>query len=298
MQNTIVVGADIGGSHITTAIINPLTREILQDTIRRSPVNADTDVAGIIEAWCTTIIKTAGKFDQPEQLRIGVAMPGPFDYTAGISLMKGQGKYDALYGLNVRQLMSDRLGINPENIYLENDACSFIKGEILADDAIAADRVIAITLGTGLGTASCINGHYTDENLWCMPLKDSIAEEYLSTRWFTKRFYELTGVQLTGVQQILNQQQYVAEAKQIFTEFTGNLADFISLFLEKCPADTVIIGGNIAKAWYHFILPLQQILHAKYPSFIIRQAILWEQAALLGAAGQFIEKTRYTRAEQ
>jgi glucokinase len=48
------------------------------------------------------------------QVRIGISMPGPFDYENGICLIKGQNKYEALYGLYIKGLLADKLGIEPD----------------------------------------------------------------------------------------------------------------------------------------------------------------------------------------
>lgn len=46
---------------------------------------------------------------------IRLAFPGPFDYEQGICLMKGLDKYDRLYGINLRQVFSERLGVARES---------------------------------------------------------------------------------------------------------------------------------------------------------------------------------------
>jgi glucokinase len=66
-----------------------------------------------LSIWAETI-KQALKGS--EDGRIGIAMPGPFDYLTGICLMKNVNKYESLYGLNIKQELSDRLGIDVQNI--------------------------------------------------------------------------------------------------------------------------------------------------------------------------------------
>ena len=46
-------------------------------------------------------------------LGIGIAMPGPFDYNEGISLIRNLGKYDSIFGVNVRQYLSSEFNLNP-----------------------------------------------------------------------------------------------------------------------------------------------------------------------------------------
>ena len=52
-------------------------------------------------------------------------MPGPFDYEEGISYIAGNDKYEAFYGLNVKNMLADELKIKPSNILMKNDASCF-----------------------------------------------------------------------------------------------------------------------------------------------------------------------------
>ncbi len=58
-------------------------------------------------------------------------MPGPFDYEKGISFIKDQNKYESLYGLNVKEMMAERLGVSTDHIRLMNDAGCFLQGEVM-----------------------------------------------------------------------------------------------------------------------------------------------------------------------
>jgi predicted NBD/HSP70 family sugar kinase len=87
---------------------------------------------------------------------IAVAMPGPFDYERGISLMRGGNKYEALYGLNIKEALPIGLGIPTSvPIVFENDAGCFGIGESMAEKDF--EKIIAITLGTGFGTTFICN---------------------------------------------------------------------------------------------------------------------------------------------
>lgn len=93
---------------------------------------------------------------------IGIAMPGPFDYLTGICLMKNVNKYESLYGLNIKQELSDRLGIDVQNIVFRNDSEAFLAGEMRFGAGKGLKKGIGITLGTGLGTSIYQNGEAQD----------------------------------------------------------------------------------------------------------------------------------------
>jgi len=248
--------------------------------MKRERVSSMDDAETIFNSWASVLSSLIVK-DGEDRTKIGIAMPGPFDYEEGICLMKGQEKYDALYGMNVRTILSERLGISGDNILFINDAEAFLRGELAAGAASDFDRAIGITLGTGLGSTSNCNGEVVDMNLAFYPFLDSIAEEYISTRWFLKRYKELTGKEIKNVELFLNTDCADTKAS-IFDEFATNLASFLNDFIADQKPQVLVIGGNIAKTWDHFIEPLRKRITDK--TVVIRRTEMWEDAALVGAA--------------
>ena len=108
----ILVGADIGGSHITCMGLEPGGHVIPDVFMVRKEVSSQASAEAILSGWSEalgSLIKLIGK----ESLGgIGFAMPGPFDYPGGIAWFKGVKKYDSLYGINVRQELRNRLGLD------------------------------------------------------------------------------------------------------------------------------------------------------------------------------------------
>ncbi|MES2829739.1 MAG: ROK family protein [Bacteroidota bacterium] len=278
------IGVDIGGSHITAAHVDSNSYTIIDHTLKRERVSSMDDAETIFNSWVAAlsslILKPGG-----ESTKIGIAMPGPFDYKEGISQMKGMQKYDALYGMNIRKILSERLAIPGEDIIFINDAEAFLRGELASGAASDFDRAIGVTLGTGLGSTSNCKGEVVDVNRAFVPFLDSIAEEYISTRWFLKRYKELTGKEIKNVELFLNTD--CAETKaQIFDEFAVNLASFLNDFIADEKPQVLVIGGNIARTWDHFIVKLKEGIVDK--SVVIRRTEMWEDAALVGAACSWI----------
>lgn len=278
-----VLGADIGGSHITAAVVDMDSRCIITNSYRRSRVDSKSSAENIIYQWVATIqeaIYASGR----DVRDIGIAMPGPFNYAEGISYIKGQDKYDALYGLNIKKLLRIAL-FSPFTIRFENDAACFLKGEMFAGVAKSVSNAIGITLGTGLGAAVAIDGNVTDAELWNSPFKEGIAEDYLSTRWFIKRYHELTGQHIENVKQLcLEENQKFA--KEIFNEFGENLSLFLDNQINDFCLEIIVIGGNITQAFDQFSH------HLKSLTVVANRAIMGEEAALLGAAGSLVETNK------
>lgn len=278
------IGVDIGGSHITAAHVDSTTYTLLEDTMKRERVSSMDEADVIINSWVSALSSLVLKSGEKSS-KIGIAMPGPFDYKEGISLMKGMQKYDALYGMNIRTVLSERLGIPPEHINFINDAEAFLRGELASGAAADYDRAIGVTLGTGLGSTSNCKGETIDVNRAFVPFLDSIAEEYISTRWFLKRYKELTGKEIKNVEELLGTECKETKEK-LFAEFATNLASFLNDFIEDEQPEVLIIGGNIAKTWDYFIDQLEDKIIDK--SVVIRRTEMWEDAALVGAACTWI----------
>jgi glucokinase len=283
MQHETAIGIDIGGSHITAARVNLSTRTIEKDSVKRIRVNSKGSVDEIIQTWSTVIDQLMDENNCEDQ-KIGIAMPGPFDYAEGISLMKDNDKYASLFGLNVKVLLAEKIKMNADGIFFMNDAAAFLKGELFAGAAVGYKRAIGLTLGTGLGTSAFDGTTARDANLWCALFADGIAEDYLSTRWFINRYEKLTGKKVEGVKEIADLYQTDKTASGLFNEFALNLADFLQAFITAENPEVIVIGGNIMQAEELFIPLVKQQLQLKKIDVPIVRAKLGEDAAILGAA--------------
>ncbi|HEY4149341.1 MAG TPA: ROK family protein [Chitinophagaceae bacterium] len=295
MSNTkkTAIGVDIGGTHITTALIDLENGNVLPGTKVRETVDANADADRILESWYAAIDKTR-KQSPAETRRVGFAMPGPFDYENGVSLIRNLHKYDALYGLNIKELLSDRLGIDSAGIIMRNDTEAFLEGERMSGAAQGYAKAIGITMGTGLGSAKSAGGITLDVNLGSSPFHDSIADDYLSTRWFVKRYRECCGDTINGVKELLELREGPNKESiaMILEEFHHNLALFLRGFIAAEAPDVVVIGGNIAGAYELFYPPLLQLLNGHSGAAVFEKAQLGEDAALIGAVSHWIIKNK------
>lgn len=283
MKNATIAGVDIGGSHITAALIDMNTKQIIGITKKRMEINSKGKAGDIFDSW-SSLIKDSFKAGHCEPTEIGMAMPGPFDYINGISYIRDQDKYDALYGLNIKEQLAERLGINMNHITLANDAACFLEGEVFAGAAKGYQRVLGLTLGTGLGSAWSLGGKTWDANLWCSPFGEGLAEDYLSTRWFIKRYAELTGNEVNDVKSIVIRVDEDAEILALFNEFGSNLANFLIPHIVREQLQLVVLGGNISLAFAFFSAALKETFKEHQIKVEIRVAELGENASLLGAA--------------
>jgi len=283
MDNNLVLASDIGGTHITCAVVDISTWQILEHTISRSHVNSKQSAKSILQIWADTIKLSISK-GASKISRLGFAVPGPFDYENGISLMSGQDKYDALYQINVGEKLTEYFSEDKKLGFI-NDAAAFLQGEVYAAQLSDKAVILGITLGTGLGSAVWKkNIKAFDADLWDTKYREGIFEEYLTTRWFTSRFFELTGNREEGFREILQKHRESEAFEVLMNEYGIALTDFLTYFSNLYGCKTFILGGNIAQA-YSII---QSYNAEKLSEFEILVGKYAEKAAILGAASLYI----------
>jgi glucokinase len=282
MKTNYVVGVDIGGSHVTASLVDIASKTLVNDSLVRKAVDPHATATDIIRSWGETIQEVTGVFDGAPYY-VGIAMPGPFDYEQGISLIKGFNKYESLYEMNVKEMLGQYLGIDPSSIKLKNDAAAFLQGELFCGAAAGYSKAIGITLGTGLGSARMIGNDTEDCAVNVSPLHDGIAEDYISIRWFLQRYTALAGQPPVNVKYIAGRIGQDILAARVFSEFAVNLGIVLKRFIAEEQPDIVILGGGIANAFDLFYPALLEQL-AGASDIPIKQSLLGEAAAMAGAA--------------
>ena len=288
MDENIVLGVDVGGTHITIAPVDLNKRIVLSDMTLRISFDSNGMVEEIMEKWRKAIKKVTIK-SSIQDLRIGFAFPAPFDYENGICKIRNQNKYQNFFNVNIRKLLAESLSICGNHIFFMNDAACFLKGELFNANCNNCRNPLGITLGTGLGSAQLINNKVTDAQLWNMPFKSGIAEDYLSTRWFIRKYHSITGKQISSVKQIsvnCNSENLYEQntSSKIFDEFGRNFADFIMAVLPQTKPDIIILGGSISKSFSLFGNSIKSRLMDNGYHINFYQSVLGEEAAVMGAA--------------
>ena len=311
----MIIGIDIGGSHITSVLVNETTMQAVAGSFCKKKVDAHSSAHVIIRQWADAILVSLSHLKKDELQGIGIAMPGPFDYANGICIIEGVSKYGSLYGVNIRQLLANELNLNKEvPIIFENDASCFGLGEQAVLQTNEYKKLIAITLGTGFGATFINNGSIAINEegvpvggeLYNQPYEYGIAEDKISARGLIARFKQLTGRQTGEVKEIAEVAAQSADvyAKQVFQEFGHHIAACLAPWIQSFEADILVIGGNIAKAASLFLPALQQKFAAKGISISIKISNQMEQSAIMGATvianqtGKLQEQTSWRKSLQ
>jgi len=258
MKKQFAIGADIGGSHITSQLFDLESHQFIGKARIRKSVDGHSTALKILDAWADAIREAAGDFPLSELAGIGFAMPGPFDYQNGVAWFKDVEKFDHLYGVNVKSEILMRFQLEETYpVRFFNDASCFAIGESLQGEAAQYSRLLAITLGTGFGSTFIDNhkpvaGKYgipDDGFLYNVPYRNSVADDYFSTRWFMKEYKALTGKEISGVKQLAEMVINDTSVATIFQTFGSELGNFLLPWFQKFDAGCLIIGGNISSAY-------------------------------------------------
>lgn len=287
-----LVGVDIGGSHITSSLIDLSNDCVIQNSRVRNAVNTHGSKEEILSVWTENISAVISHVQHDlSSIRIGIAMPGPFNYQDGISYIQGMNKLESLYKTNIRTALSSSLGIPGENFIFMNDAEAFLFGEANCGSVKGLNKVLGLTLGTGLGSAVYHHGSCLDANLGISSFRDGIVEDYLSTRWFVAKYKILSGNTIKDARAVLEAPKSDRFAVAIFQEFIENLTEFVFRFINLESPQAVVLGGNISRAFPTFSDQLNKNLLNRGTHVPVVASKLWEDAAMIGVACSWNKKT-------
>jgi len=291
------IGADIGGSHISCAVIDLEKEIIIRESFATQKVDNQASAEDILESWTTALKKSIAVIDKNELAGIGFAMPGPFDYPNGIAMFtESVAKYQNLHGINVVLRLKEILGLDEDcDVRFMNDASAFAIGEAWMGKASKVNRSVSITLGTGFGSAFVDNGVVVVDRddvpklgcVWHLPYKEGIADDSFSTRWFIKRYAEKSNIQTTGAKDIANRIATDVNAKEVFIEYGTHLGEFLAPRLNKFQAQALVIGGNVTGAYEHFGKQFEEALRKQNVKAEVHISDHMEDAAIIGSARMF-----------
>ena len=127
LHTPYAIGVDIGGTHITSSVVDLSQKQLVVDTLHHQMVDASASPEPILDTWAATIRQSMDCVPGGALAGVGIAMPGPFDYENGISRIRGLAKYEQLYGYNVKEALMKRLELPSNKIQFMNDANCFLR---------------------------------------------------------------------------------------------------------------------------------------------------------------------------
>jgi len=304
-DKNIAIGIDIGGSHISCGAVDLHHNSLITGTCFGADVDNKASANAILTTWAEAISKTIVAAGRENLAGIGFAMPGPFDYTKGIALFEKVEKYLSLYGVHVGNEIRSRLEL-PARLPVRfiNDATAFAIAEAWIGVGKGIPRIIALTLGTGFGSAFIADGIPVLEGdtvpemgcVWHLSFGEGIADDYFSTRWFERSFLKITGRPINGVKEIAELFDKDDVARQLLITYGNNMGEFLAPWIRKFGAGHIVIGGNITGAFDKFGSHFLGSLARNHVTAGVSLSVLKENAAIIGSA-RLVDDTFYEKAE-
>ncbi|MGW3864755.1 ROK family protein [Streptomyces sp. NPDC005047] len=312
---------DIGGTHVTAALVDPAASRVLPSTVVRTPLRSDAEADVVLDAVAAAALALPAGHGP----RWGVAMPGPFDYATGVGRFEGMGKFESLSGVDVGAGLRARLGGRAERLCFLNDADAFAVGEYHSGAAAGHDRVVCLTLGTGVGSSFLSHGrpvhsgpvvppsgHVHRLTVRGRPLEDTVSRRGLRAHYAALRGAGAPGVAGAGAfaeadaetptrsairsgadDAILPDVREIAAragkgeaaAGEAFRYAFDALGRALAPWIDHFEATAVIIGGSVARSW-DLIHPALTagLASAGGRRVLVLPARRPEEAPLLGAA--------------
>ena len=279
-----VVGAlDIGGTHVSGGRIRLEPADVERRI--REPLPDDASREQLLRA----IVGAARAVTSSEAPELGVAVPGPFDYEAGVSLIEH--KLTPLYGIDLRAELAAGVCLDPRNVVFLNDAAAFGLGEWWAGAAQGHARVIGITLGTGLGSAFIEDGRIVRSGagvpeggeLYALTFRGAPVERRISRAAVLERFGSdpKTGPDVEAIAALARGED--DRARRVLEQLATDLGEFLDPHVRAFGATCVVVGGSIAQAWDLLGPGFAARVSAGRPVTVSRAKHV-QDAALLGAA--------------
>lgn len=290
-KKTGVIALDMGGTFIKYGLVSDRFDIEFADAVPAdSGDDRETLLNRLAQALCNAG-ETAEKMNFHVR-GIAVSTPGPFRYDTATSYMVG--KYDSIYGIDLRAEFRHRAALLPEMpIEFMQDAAAFLLGEHTAGAAKGFENCMCVTLGTGVGYA-CILHNELLLNERKGPYYVLATQTDKATGKTVEELASGTALrQNNGVDvRTLAEKAKSGDdaARQVFAEqglvIGRNLREIPELSKTQC----LVIGGQISKDFALLEEGLRTGLGVRAHTLAIRPAHHPADAALIGAAKMLYSK--------
>ncbi|MAT04165.1 MAG: hypothetical protein CL424_03865 [Acidimicrobiaceae bacterium] len=263
---------DVGGSTVTAARVrscridgDPTTVSSRQDeSVGEIVAHFVRLIADVVSADTTSVV---------------IAIPDPFDFAAGVSLMEH--KFAALRGVDLGAELRARTGLDAVFVH---DAAAAAVG-MWVEQGRPVGTFGAVTLGTGVGSALLVDGTPQPgfDQLWATEYLDGTFEDVVSTRGLRADHAARSSDDIT-VAEIAVRASHGDEAALAALHWYGHhLGLGMARYFHAAAPDVIAVAGGITGAWAQFVDPMS----ASYAdrggtARLVRSTV--EHPALVGAA--------------
>ncbi|WP_235508567.1 ROK family protein [Terrabacter sp. Root85] len=288
-----VVGIDVGGTRIKSALVTP-DGQVLAEAVRPTPDKVGEQLG---EVAAKAVVELTARVDEAvDLLAVGVAVPGLVNDVTGI------GVWSANLGWRDLDLRGSIAAHVDVPVAIGHDVRSGLLAEHRLGAAREADNVLFVPLGTGLASAILCRGQLVTGSLWtgeighivvvpdgplCACGQRGCLEALSSAGAIGRRWSEATGLVGDAEEVARRAQAGEPEARRIWQEAIDALAIMVAPVVAAAGTELVLIGGGLVHAGDTLLQPLRTALTARLggrDDVAVRAAALGDRAGSLGAA--------------
>jgi len=280
MNNTKVIGVDLGATNIRAALVNGDTIS----NIRSKRINS----AGTEREVLEDIFEVVDAIIDKEVKAIGIGVPSVVDIKKGIV-------YDVQYipswkEVHLKKWMEERYGIP---VFVNNDANCFTLGELYFGKGKGMQSMIGLAIGTGLGAGIIINNklyagpHCGAGEFGMVEYLDKVYEYYCSGQFFQNVY------QLDGETVFENAKKGDSQALHLYELMGTHLGNAIKMIMYTYDPELIIFGGSVRFAYDYF----QHAMWQRIKTFAFSKSAEnlqikisdLENSGILGAAALYLD---------
>ena len=312
MEKKYVVGVDLGGTKIYTALVD-LEGNIVNEKVVETL--AEEGQEAVSERILDTIANVIAGVDNELIKAIGVGSPGPLDAKKGIIFEPSNLPFK---NYEIVKTIKDRFNLPT---YLDNDANVATLAEFMFGAGKGTENMVYITVSTGIGGGAIINGklyrghtanalevgHMTvsKEGPRCGCGNVGCAESFASGTAIGKRAKEAVASKVvtslkkydnvTAKEVFMEAAEGDAEAKRILDNALYYLGITVGNVMSHLDPEKVVMGGGVINGGDIVLETVKKVVAERCLSVFaencsIEKAKLGGQAGVLGAAALAITK--------
>lgn len=231
-----IIGVDLGGTKI-------LAGRIANQTIEKEfklPTPAKEAEDTVINALIQCIEEVMDK----EVTGIGIGVPGLVDVEKGI--VSNVFAIPSWKEVHLKEKLEAHFKLP---VYVNNDANCFALGEKYFGKGKNFKNLVALTIGTGLGSGIIANNKlYSGTNcaageFGAIPYKEGIIEDYCASYFFKNQYGT------DGQAAFTKAQQNDPEAQKIFDDLGEHIAFTVQMIMFSVDPDAIILGGSVSESF-------------------------------------------------
>jgi len=284
-----LIGVDLGGTNIKTALINSKGKIIKK-------YETSTEAKKGTKAVINNIFSSIKQIQKGKIIGIGIGSPGPLDYKKGIITNPVNLPFE---NTPLKSIIEKKFNVP---VFLDNDANCFTLAEATFGQGKKYESIVGITLGTGLGGGIIINkkiyhGRHNAAELGHMTINydgpksrcgnHGCIETHVAARGIKRLYYKKSDPY--SIQKLAYKGN--KRALDTYNRMGYYLGIGLTNIIYALDPDIIVIGGKISNSWKFFNKSMNETIKERYfakPCKIVRSNL--NEPGILGAAALVLEK--------